>query len=156
MSNITYFQRYSTLENTVTNNTLQLFARIYAYAPTKASQLLSALTNEDIEIGVEITQQARGEGSVPDGSIIQRSFKVLLESKAGTEPKIVQLLQHARGFGSEAQQVLLLLTRGRYEALEREVQARLVADGKTVVFRNITYEHIYAELDGLFQDYEYE
>ena len=37
MANITYFQRYSTLENTVTNNTLQLFARIYAYAPAKAS-----------------------------------------------------------------------------------------------------------------------
>src|SRR5690606_16779618 len=110
MSHITYFQRYSTLENTVTNNTLQLFARIYAYAPAKASQLLSALTNEDIEIGVEIRQQARENGSIPDGSIIQRSFKILLESKVGTEPHIGQLLQHAEGFKEESQQILLLLT----------------------------------------------
>lgn len=111
MANITYFQRYSTLQNTVTNNTLQLFSRIYAYAPTRAPQLLSALTNEDIEIGIEITQQARERGSVPDGSTIQQSFKILTESKVVSEPDARQLLQHAEAFGQEAQQNLLLLTR---------------------------------------------
>ena len=30
MPKIHYFQRYSSVENTVTNNTLQLLARIYA------------------------------------------------------------------------------------------------------------------------------
>src|SRR5690606_32418666 len=134
---------------------LQLFARIYAYAPAKASQLLSALANEDIEIGVEVRQQARENGSIPDGSIIQRSFKILLESKVGTEPHIQQLLQHSEGFTTESQQILLLLTRPRYEGLEKEVQARLLAEGKIVVFRIITYEQIYAKFDDLFQEYEY-
>lgn len=156
MANITYFQRYSTLENTVTNNTLQLITRIYAYAPAKASQLLSALVNEEIEIGIEITQQSKGKDSIPDGSIIQRSFKILIESKVGTDPQLGQLMAHAEGFKGEAQQVLLLLTRQRHDALEREVQAGLVEAGKPVVFRNITYEQIYKEVDELFQPYEYE
>lgn len=94
-------------------------------------------------------------GSIPDGSIIQRSFKILLESKVGTEPHLEQILQHAEGFNEESQQILLLLTRHKYDAFERDVQARLLADGKTIVFRIITYEQIYTEVDGLFQDYEY-
>ncbi len=44
MSKIHYFQRYSTPENTVTNNTLQLFARIYNYSASQASILLSGIT----------------------------------------------------------------------------------------------------------------
>ena len=81
MPKIHYFQRYSSFENTVTNNTLQLLARIYNYSALKASQLLSELTCESIEIGIGINQQERGKESVPDGSIIQKSFKILIESK---------------------------------------------------------------------------
>ena len=40
MSKIHYFQRYSSPENVVTNNTLHLLERIYSYSPEKASQLL--------------------------------------------------------------------------------------------------------------------
>jgi hypothetical protein len=72
MPKIHHFQRYSSVENTVTNNTLQLLARIYANSTTQASQLLTELTGELIEIGIEINQQERAESSVPDGAIIQR------------------------------------------------------------------------------------
>ena len=57
MSKIHYFQRYSSVENTVTNNTLQLLARIYDYSVSRASQLLTNITDEAIEIGIEINQQ---------------------------------------------------------------------------------------------------
>jgi hypothetical protein len=81
MPKIHYFQRYSTVENTVTNNTLQLIARIYNYSNGQASKLLTDIIGEPVEIGIEVNQQERATDSVPDGSIIQRSFKVLIESK---------------------------------------------------------------------------
>jgi hypothetical protein len=68
MSKIHYFQRYSSIENTVTNNTLQLLARIYDYSASAASDVLSQLTGDEIEIGIEIKQQARVGNAVPDGS----------------------------------------------------------------------------------------
>jgi len=111
MSKIHYFQRYSTEENTVTNNTLQLLARIYNYSPAQASKLLSELLGEQIEIGIEIDQQEKGRNSVPDGKIIQRSFKILIESKVDSKVNADQLLRHAQNFAEEAQRFLLLLTK---------------------------------------------
>lgn len=81
MSKIHYFQRYSSVENTVTNNTLQLLARIYDYSATAASRLLTDITGQAIDIGIEIAQQERVGNAIPDGAIIQRSFKILIESK---------------------------------------------------------------------------
>lgn len=83
MAKVHHFQRYSSIENTVTNNTLQLFTRIYAYAPQKAAEFINRLIDADIpvEIGLEIRQQERADDSVPDGQIIQRSFKILIETK---------------------------------------------------------------------------
>ena len=86
MPKIHYFQRYSSKENTATNNTLQLLGRIYSYSPLKASQFLTDPTGESIEIGIEINQQVRGGRAVPDGQVIQRSFKVLIEAKVDTPP----------------------------------------------------------------------
>lgn len=76
MAKIHYFQRYSSLENTVTNNFLLLIARIYDASPAKASEFLSAVTGNPIEIGMEISQQNKNAPkSIPDGALIQRSFK---------------------------------------------------------------------------------
>ena len=108
MSKIHYFQRYSSLENTVTNNTLQLFAKIYNYSITQASQFLTNLTGESIDLGIEINQQAHQIDGVPDGAVIQNSFKLLIESKVDSPINIDQLLRHSKGFNSEDQKILLL------------------------------------------------
>src|SRR6266508_6687463 len=123
MPKIHYFQRYSSVENTVTNNTLQLLARVYAYSTTQASQLLTELTGEPIEIGIEINQQERGQGSVPDGAIIQRSFKILIESKIDSPIDIDQLLRHTDSFSGEDQKVLLLLTREPIGTAEDDIKS---------------------------------
>src|SRR5674476_558095 len=110
MSKIHYFQRYSSIENTVTNNTLQLLARIYDYSPVQTSKLLSDIVGVPVEIGIEIYQQERAGESIPDGTIIQRSFKVLVESKVDSGVSEDQLLRHSKTFAGEAQKILLLLT----------------------------------------------
>ncbi len=157
MGKIHYFQRYSSVENTVTNNTLQLISRIYQYSPIKASQLLTDLTEQSIEIGLEITQQQKEAASVPDATIMQRSFKILLESKVGSPVSTSQLLRHAKGFKGEEVQILLLLTKTTLPTLKAEsIANEIKLEHPSVIFQHITYEDICNACDGLFQEHEYQ
>ena len=156
MSKIHYFQRYSTVENTVTNNTLQLLARIYSYSTLQASQLLTELTGESIEIGIEVNQQQRGPASVPDGAIIQRSFKILIESKVDSAPDVNQLLRHTDSFSGEDQKVLLLLTREPIGVAEEGIRCQVSDRHPGVIFKSVTYEEICKAVTTLFKEYEYE
>ncbi len=156
MSKIHYFQRYSSVENTVTNNTLQLLARIYNYSNSQASKLLSEITGESIEIGIEINQQERAKESVPDGAIIQRSFKVLIESKVDAGVNVDQLLKHAEHFTNESQKILLLLTKQPIGQEEENISRAITNKCPGVIFKNITYEAICEAIKGLFRDYEFE
>lgn len=154
MSKIHYFQRYSSIENTVTNNTLQLVARIYDQSAPVASKLLSDVTGEPIDIGIEIAQQQSAKNSVPDGAIIQRSFKILVEAKVDSPVDSDQLLRHASAFGTESQKLLLLLTKQPIGRQESEIAALIGASHPDVIFKNITYEAICDALQGLFKDHE--
>lgn len=157
MPKIHYFQRYSSVENTVTNNTLQLFARIYNYSTSQASKLLSEITGEPIEIGIEINQQERTKASVPDGAILQRSFKVLIEAKIDAGVDCDQLLRHAASFSNESQKILLLLTKQSLNGAEEDKIAKQIHQQHPgVVFRSVTYEMICKAIRGLFKEYEYE
>lgn len=157
MSKIHYFQRYSSPENTVTNNTLQLIARVYSYSADKASELLSNLIGDSVEIGVEILQQSPGNGSIPDGSIAQRSFKILIEAKVDSAINRTQLLNHALGFSNEDQKILLLLTKQKVTLVDEEELAKDIRKQVPGVhFKCITYEEICDALNGLFQPHESE
>jgi len=157
MSKIHYFQRYSSIENTVTNNTLQLLARIYNYSPMQASKFLSDIVGDPVEIGIEIYQQERASESIPDGTIIQRSFKVLVESKVGSGVDEDQLLRHAKTFTDEEQKILLLLTIHKLDlSVERKIAAKITKEHPGVLFKNVTYESICRAVQGLFQPYENE
>lgn len=155
MSKIHYFQRYSEVENTVTNNTLLLLGRIYNYSTSHASKLLSEITGMPIDIGIEIIQQPRAKSSIPDGAIIQRSFKVLIEAKVDAAMDVDQLLRHAAGFSTESQKLLLLLTKlpiGTDE--EQEISQKITNKYPGVQFKNTTYEIICNSIKGLFKNYE--
>jgi hypothetical protein len=157
MPKIHYFQRYSSVENTVTNNTLQLIARIYNYSNSQASKLLTDIIGEPVEIGIEVNQQQRATDSVPDGSIIQRSFKILIESKVGSGVSEDQLLRHVKTFSNEAQRILLLLTVQKMEReQEKHLSDAITKEHGNIIFRNVTYEDICNSLRDLFRDYEYE
>jgi hypothetical protein len=157
VANIHYFQRYSTFENTVTNNTLQLLARIYAYSPPQAARFLSELMDgEPVDIGIEINQQERGSNSVPDGVVLQRSFKVLIESKVDAGTDVEQLIRHSESFSGEDKKLLLLLSREPIGAAEDEIKKRLASMRPDVIFKNVTFETVCKVADSLFRDYEFE
>ncbi|MDE2998528.1 MAG: hypothetical protein OXU79_05540 [Gemmatimonadota bacterium] len=157
MSKIHYFQRYSTPENTITNNTLQLLARIYQDSASRASSFLTDITGEPVEIGIEISQQKPGPQSTPDGRIVQRSFEILIESKIDLEFDGKQLLHHAEGFQGESQQILLLLTKQHIDAKDKQrISETIGKKYPNVVFCNATFETICTALGELFADHENE
>lgn len=157
MSKIHYFQRYSSLENTVTNNTLLLFGRIYDYSPVQLSKLLEEITGEQFEIGVEIHQQRPGNSSIPDGEIIQRSFRIVIEAKVDSGVDFNQLLRHAQNFGAESQKLLLLITKQPISNNEEKaITSKIASSHPDVSFKNTTHEKICKTIEGMFKEYEYE
>lgn len=155
MPRIHYFQRYSSVENTVTNNTLLLFARIQNHSNTVASKLLSDLTNEEIEIGVQFLQQGREEKSVPDGQIIQDSFKILIEAKVGAGVNHSQIIAHCASFNRESVKIMLLLTKQTVGAAEQaEINAKIREIYKGITFVALTFKDIYESIEDLYPDHE--
>ena len=155
MSQIHYFQRYSSKENTVTNNTLQLLARIYSYSPSKASEFLTDLTGEPIEIGIEVNQQKRAKQAIPDGQVVQSGFEILIESKVDASPDINQLLRHAKAFTGKDKKLLLFLT-NRQLGKDKCAKLKRKISRMGVIFANTTYEEICKKAKGLFEEYERE
>lgn len=157
MSKIHYFQRFSSRENTVTNNTLQLFSRIYNHSPELASEFLSGLIEAPISIGLEIQQQKRVGDAIPDGSMVQRSFNILIEAKVDAAVEQAQLLRHSKIFTNEEQQILLLLTKEHLKANQlKKIGKQIAEQSPKVIFRNITYGDICEACSGLFRDHEFQ
>lgn len=136
-------------------------ARIYQNSASRASKFLTDITGvtdvtgEPVEIGIEISQQEKAKKSVPDGTIIQRSFRILIESKIDSEFDEKQLLRHAEGFEGESQQILLLLTKQHIDAKDKHRISKTIGNKyPNVVFCNSTFETICTALRGLFAIHE--
>jgi hypothetical protein len=152
MSQIHYLQRHPSVENIFAYNFLELIARICEHSWAEASRLLTDLTGEPIEIGFEISQFPGGESPVPDGSINQRSFKILVDAKADSGVSPDQLLRHAGSFGNETQKLLLLLTKDPIGYREGVIAGLIRASHPDVVFRSITFGAVCDALDDLFRE----
>ena len=158
MPRVHYFQRYSQRENVVTNNTLLLFSRLYAYSPARLELLLGTLLDDlDLVIGPAFKQQERGAGSVPDAKVRQGSFSLVIETKVRAAVDAGQLESHLESFTDEEQKFLLLiqpepLSSGQQE----EIQQRLKAVDPEVRFCAVTFDEIVNACDDVVQDYEME
>lgn len=127
---IHYFQRYHQKENVATANTMLLLSRLYQYSPDKFYEMLGSLMElDEFEPSPVFTIQEKDELSVPDATISQEGFKIVVETKLGESFSLDQLENHLAAFTDEtANKVLVTLApRPMKEAqLERfrEVLAR--------------------------------
>ena len=80
---IHYFQRYHKKEDVATANTMLLMKRFYAFSPEKFFLFLKSLCFEDKEFTPELSfkLQEKSKESVPDATITQPSFKIVIETK---------------------------------------------------------------------------
>lgn len=156
MGSIHHFQRYSSKENVITNNTLRLLGQVYNDSPERLEALLGALADVSVDIDLQMTQQEAGPESVPDGALFQPSLRIVLETKRNDSFSAGQLKRHLEAFSEEDQKVLLLLTaetpdEGKMERVRRKARER------DVVFGSITFSDLIDALigeDGIVSEYE--
>lgn len=162
MSTIHYFQRYSQAENVATNNTLLLLSRLYHHSPNKFKGFLNDLLDDtDLEAGIQFTQQEKGKGSIPDGSINQSSFKVVIETKLHKYFSLQQLTEHLNSFGHEEYQVLLSLSpKTPVNPLQIEINEAVkkynTQNKLSIKYLPTTFQEIVSKFGNSLDDYEYE
>lgn len=161
MSKVHYFQRYHQKENVVTNNTLLLFSRLYNYSPNKFKQFIDALTDIEINVGVDFSQQNKSKSSVPDGIIAQSSFKIVIETKLGDNFSNHQLNNHLEEFGNEQNQILLALAPQYINDEQKEVIITEISKynsefKKNIKFVNTTFYKIIETYKEVIFDYDVE
>src|SRR5699024_12379256 len=98
MPKIHYFQRYSSKENTVTNNTLLLFSRLYHHDSRVFKEFLNQLHNDKQNMAIistiEFVQQTSANNSVQDGAITHESFTIVIEIKIYGHENIEMIILH--------------------------------------------------------------
>ncbi len=162
MAETTYFQRYSSKENTVTNNTLQLFSRIYDYSPGAFADLLNEIAgtaddDRQIEVGPSIIQQSGSGSSVPDANIHQQSFRLLLETKTEASISTDQLRRHTSAFRGETVRVLVLITKSLPNEQELKNLTQVVdKEDSSIIFNVVDFRRLCDQVEALFQPYERE
>lgn len=105
-----FFQRYHSKENVHTANALLLLARVYHYDPRAFFAFVeSELIGEQVDLDVSFELQTRLTDSVPDAVIGQPSFKIVVETKIGSDFHRKQIDGHLKAFGSEETRLLLTL-----------------------------------------------
>jgi hypothetical protein len=143
MTPIHYFQRYSQKENVITNNALLLLSRIYSSSPRNLAIFFQELLDPvKISVGPTILQQTKiKHGTVPDGSISQESFKIVVETKQGSNFREEQIRGHLKDFKDEKLKILLLL--GNAEAdLELINRVKADAEKESIMIRTATFQEL--------------
>lgn len=161
MSSIHYFQRYSQKENVATNNTLLLLSRLYQDSPIKFRGFLNDLLDDNfLEAGINFNQQVKGKNSVPDGSLSQVSFKVVIETKLHEYFLLQQLIEHLESFDKEQYQVLLSLSPKEPDnslklQIESEVAKFNAAHNTTIKYLPTTFQEIVNKFKNSIEDYDF-
>lgn len=160
MSSIHYFQRYSQKENVVTNNTLLLFSHLYFYNPLRLQTFLQEILKEDVplDVGVSFQQQTKlKEGSVPDGTLTQTSFKIVIETKLYKSPDIEQVESYLNGFDKEDKKILLSLSPVEpSDEFRKQVNDRIRDYNSNIIFVSTTFEQIIDSYESILSDQDYE
>ena len=163
MSDIHYFQRYSQKENVVTNNTLLLLNRLYLYNPVRFRDFISELLGNipDFIPGIQFSQQIRKKGSVPDGSIHQTGFRILIETKLYNQYSKKQLFEHLGAFEQEEVKILLLLDPempddALWSQLEQHLKDYNDKNNTNVLVVAVTFEKLILHFREVISDFDFE
>lgn len=162
MGNVHYFQRYSQKENVVTNNTLLLFSRLYAFSPIRFESFLKEILEDaPIEVGVSFEQQIKNKSSVPDASFSQTSFEVIIETKLYQNYSETQLHNHLYTFENEKNNVLLHLSPSLPPSsfitkVKDDVNEFEKSNSIKMKFICTTFEKIVSTFESVISEYDFE
>lgn len=153
-----FFQRYHSKENVHTANALLLLARVYHYDPSSLFAFLeSELLDDEVDLDVSFELQRRLADSVPDAVIGQPSFKIVVETKAGSPFNRKQIEGHLKAFGSEQTCLLLTLDKKKLSARDFNMVQKAVEEAnrqRTSEGAFAPIAHVHLQFRDLFEKLE--
>lgn len=160
---IHYFQRYTKKEDVATANTMLLLSRLYSYSTNKFYRLLNDLFfgEEGFDPELQFVIQDYGKDSIPDATITQESFKLVIETKTTDWFYKEQLLKHLSKFDDEKHQVLItlsseLMNQKKKKEFEKELAKYNETNHTNILHINTTFEMIAKEFERVIDSRDYE
>ncbi len=159
---IHYFQRYHGKENVATANTMLLLSRLYSYSSDKFFRFLkSDIFLDSFEPEIIFNLQEKSVDSIPDATISQEGFKIIVETKLTDWFSIDQLMRHLKSFSDEKHKVIISLSSEKMEENKKTEFEKQLKDfnetQKYPVFHiNTTFESLIAAIRGVIDERDYE
>ena len=159
---IHYFQRYHAKENVATANTMLLLSRLYQYSSDKFFRFLkSEFFSDSFEPEIVFNLQEKSVDSIPDATITQESFKIVVETKMSDWFYSEQLMRHLNSFGDEKYKVMItlapeLMAEDKKNIFEQQLKEYNSAQSKPVIHINTTFEGIVNTIQEVIDDRDYE
>jgi len=160
MATLNIFQQYSKEENTITNNILLLFSRLYENNPHVYEDFINGLLgNENIYNIVPAFQQQVGRGGkgIVDGHIESKSTKIIIETKINSKENIDKLLLYCDRFKDVDSKIILHISSASFSVDELSgIEKKMNKIEKKIRFFSITFEDIVGGLKALKNLYPYD
>lgn len=152
MPEITYFQRYSSNENVVTNNVLHFMKRLYQEDPKVLADVLRELSGEErFSVGPTFEQQKRGSANgIIDACITQKAWALYIETKLGGNDHIDQLIRHIKSLSTDSEVgIRVLMALSKYDmTLENQSRVKKEAQDNSVHFVSTTFDKLSKAFEG--------
>lgn len=159
---IHYFQRYHEKENVATANTMLLLSRLYSYSSSKFFRFLkSEFFSGSFEPEIVFNLQEKSVDSIPDATITQESFKIVVETKLTDWFYEEQLMKHLKSFGDEKYKVMMTLSsefmaEGKKTDFEKHLKEYNETQSHPVIHINTTFEYLANAVQEVIDDRDYE
>lgn len=160
MGTLNIFQQYSQEENTITNNALLLFSRLYENNPQVYEDFINGLLGDENIFSVvpNFQQQVgRGGNGIVDGHIESKSSMIIIETKISGKDSRSKLLSYCDRFKDSDSKILLHLSKTQFspgESSDLEIEMNKVVKG--IRFFSVTFEDIVGGLKELKRLYPYD
>lgn len=159
---IHYFQRYHEKENVATANTMLLLSRLYSYSSDKFFRFLkSEYFSDSFNPEIVFHLQEKSVESIPDATITQESFKIVVETKMSDWFYEDQLLRHLKSFQDEKYKVMItlapeLMAVNKKDSFEEKLKAYNKQQLHPVIHVNTTFEMLANAISDVLDDRDYE
>lgn len=158
MRNVSYFPPYSQEENVVTNAVLLLLSHVHRLAPAIFSNLITAITDVEYDVGPTFQNQVKISGGVgiPDALIRQAPFEIYIETKLGDDLSTTQIEDHLKTIKknetAQGSSILIGLTRSAIKPLLRKELKELCMK-RNIRFFDTTFSEITDILENASEDF---
>ena len=159
---IHYFQRYHEKENVAIANTVLLLLHLYSYSSDKFFRFLKLEYFADFfEPELVFKLQEKSVDSIPDATITQEVFKIVVETKLTDWFYSDQLMRHLKSFGDEKNKIMItlvseLMAEEKLADFEKQLKEYNEAQTYPVIHINTTFEMMANAIGDVIDDRDYE